>query len=148
MSKEDILKDYICAKYKSVRQFTMATGLKYSTVVAILSRGLGSASIENVIAICKALNISTDALIESGIILELPSSESNTTSERIEVWRGIEELKKLIRNLKMYSAGGHYTIDGEPLTKWEQEQFMTGLEVLIELIRAQRKKRKPRKYTR
>ena len=46
MSKEDILKDYICAKYKSVRQFTMATGLKYSTVVAILSRGLGSASIE------------------------------------------------------------------------------------------------------
>lgn len=139
MSKEDILKDYICAKYKSVRQFTMATGLKYSTVVAILSRGLGSASIENVIAICKALNISTDALIESGIILELPSSESNATTERIEAY---------LKIMKMYSAGGHYTIDGEPLTKWEQEQFMTGLEVLIELIRAQRKKRKPRKYTR
>lgn len=129
MSREETLKKYIIAKYKSVRQFTIATGLKYSTVVAILSRDLGGAAVENVIAICKALNISTDALAEDGIIVELAPKEPPKMPERIEAYLNI---------FKIREDSEHYTIDGKPLTEEERKQFRIGMELLIDFIRRQR----------
>ena len=76
MEREEILKNYICMKYKSVRQFTIDKNLKYSTVASLLSHSLGKANIDTVFEICKALNISADALIERGIIVEKPKEEN------------------------------------------------------------------------
>lgn len=56
------LKQEILKQYKSVRAFSMASGLAYTTVDSILRKGLAHASIANVIKICDALDISADAL--------------------------------------------------------------------------------------
>jgi hypothetical protein len=64
---EDKLKDYILSKYKSMREFTGAIDMPYSTVDSIFKRGIRKASVDNVIKICDFLNISTDALINGSI---------------------------------------------------------------------------------
>lgn len=69
---EDKLKEYILTKYKSIREFTVAVNMPYSTIDSIFKRGIRKASIDNIIKICDFLNISVDALIE-GIIEPKPS---------------------------------------------------------------------------
>lgn len=64
MPIEQELKDYILGKYKSVRAFSEATGIPYSTIDSILKRGIGGSSVSNVIKICRALEIDADALGE------------------------------------------------------------------------------------
>ena len=131
MEREEVLKNYICMKYKSVRQFTLEKNLKYSTVAAILSRGLGKAGIDNVFEICDALNISADALINKSIIVEKPRADLHERlSRRIEAYTVFIELLQSERN---------FTIDGIPLTSEEARIFNAGFEALIETIRKLRK---------
>lgn len=51
MTAEEKLKSLILSRYKSVLDFTEANRLKYSTVSAILTRGILNASVSNVISI-------------------------------------------------------------------------------------------------
>lgn len=130
MSSEELLKEYICSKYKSIRQFAMLYGLKYSTITAILARGLKNSSIDNVLEICNALNISTEALVVDKMIVPLSQEPNNVVPERIEAY---------LNNFKILEDSAHYTIDGEPLTSEERKQFRIGMELLIDFIRRQRK---------
>ena len=66
-TSEDRLKEYVLKKYKSVREFTCAIDMPYSTVDSIFKRGVRNASVENIIKICDFLGISTDALINGSI---------------------------------------------------------------------------------
>lgn len=50
------------AGYKSKRAFAKEIGLPPTTLQSMLSRGIGNASIDNVIKICKGLRITTDQL--------------------------------------------------------------------------------------
>lgn len=62
MSIEQQLKELILKRYNSVREFTQEIEMSYSTLDSILKRGIGNSSVTNIIKICKALNISVDAL--------------------------------------------------------------------------------------
>lgn len=64
---EDLLKEYILSKYRSIREFTIDTGMPYSTLDTILKRGIRNASIDNILKICQTLGISTDALVNGKI---------------------------------------------------------------------------------
>lgn len=131
MEREEILKNYICMKYKSVRQFTIDKNLKYSTVASLLSHSLGKANIDTVFEICKALNISADALIERGIIVEKPKEEySSNFRRRIEAYSVF---------VQILQSSKDFTIDGIPLTCDEAKIFNAGVEALIETIRKLRK---------
>ncbi len=130
MEREEILKNYILMKYKSVRQFALENNLKYSTVVAILTRGLGNAGIDNVFEICDALNISADYLINKSSIVEKPNSRKHTYSRSVEAYA---LLAKILQNEKKF------TIDKIPLTEEETKLFNAGLMALIETIRILRK---------
>lgn len=50
------------AGYKSKRAFAKEIGLPPTTLQSMLSRGIGNASIDNVIKVCKGLGITTDQL--------------------------------------------------------------------------------------
>lgn len=86
---EDKLKEYILTKYKSIREFTVAVNMPYSTIDSIFKRGIRKASIDNIIKICDFLNISVDALIEG--IIEPKSSQHHTRAAHFDGTEYTEE---------------------------------------------------------
>lgn len=57
MNREQALRNLILDRYTSLRQFAKETDIPYSTLMTFLSRGIGGASFDVVILICKKLNI-------------------------------------------------------------------------------------------
>ncbi|PTI96357.1 helix-turn-helix domain-containing protein [Staphylococcus simulans] len=64
MEKEKHLKHLMELKSGSVKAFSTEIGLAYTTVRSILERGVFNAKVENVIKICKGLNIKPESLME------------------------------------------------------------------------------------
>lgn len=64
MTREQQLRNKILDEYQSIRQFSIAANIPYSTIMTILSRGIGGASFDVVLNICKALNIDPAELSE------------------------------------------------------------------------------------
>ena len=57
MNREQTLRNLILDRYTSLRQFAKEVDVPYSTLMTFLSRGIGGASFDVVILICKKLNI-------------------------------------------------------------------------------------------
>ena len=57
MTREQLLRNRILDRYTSLRQFAQAADIPYSTLMTILSRGVGGASFDAVMQICKALEL-------------------------------------------------------------------------------------------
>ena len=57
MNREEMLRNLILDGYVSLRQFSMEADIPYSTLTTVLSRGVGGASFDMVIRICKKLGI-------------------------------------------------------------------------------------------
>ena len=67
MTNEELLKSAILKKYGSIHAFCVQNNLPNQSVTNIFNRGMGGTSINLLIKICKALNISLDALTEGKI---------------------------------------------------------------------------------
>ena len=57
MTREMRLRNLILDRYPSLRQFALAAGIPPSTLLTLLSRGVGGASFDVVMTICAALGI-------------------------------------------------------------------------------------------
>lgn len=57
ISRELNLRNAILDKYTSLRKFSIENNIPYSTLMTILSRDIGGASFDTVIAICKVLQL-------------------------------------------------------------------------------------------
>ena len=57
MTREDKLRNLILDKYISLRQFSIEADIPYSSLMTLLSRGIGGASFDTVVKICKAMEI-------------------------------------------------------------------------------------------
>lgn len=57
MTREMRLRCLILDRYASLRQFAQATDIPYSTLMTLLSRGIGGASFDVVMLICRHLGI-------------------------------------------------------------------------------------------
>lgn len=57
MNREQKLRNLILDRYVSLRQFSKEADIPYSTLTTLLSRGIGGASFDAVILICKKLGI-------------------------------------------------------------------------------------------
>ncbi len=64
---ENELKKLILVRFKSMREFSNFIAMPYSTLATIFKRGVGNASITNIIRICDALSISADELADGRI---------------------------------------------------------------------------------
>lgn len=64
---EQELRELIISKYKSVKAFSEEANLPYTTVDSILKRGVERANVKNIIKLCQALHIDTDALADGRI---------------------------------------------------------------------------------
>lgn len=64
MTKEKDLKRLMELKSGSIKAFSEEIGLAYTTVRSILERGVFNAKVENVIKICKGLNIKPEEIMD------------------------------------------------------------------------------------
>ncbi|HHY42538.1 MAG TPA: helix-turn-helix transcriptional regulator [Thermoanaerobacterales bacterium] len=62
MKRAEIVKKLIKETGLSLKAFAEKANIPYTTLYSILERGVGNASVDNVIKICRALNISVDEL--------------------------------------------------------------------------------------
>ncbi|MEE1031187.1 MAG: helix-turn-helix transcriptional regulator [Ruminococcus sp.] len=51
------LRNHILDHYTSLRQFAVHNGIPYSTLMTLLTNGIGGASFDTIMQICKALHI-------------------------------------------------------------------------------------------
>ena len=85
MKREEIISKLIDEKFKSKRQFAEFINIPPTTLQSILKRGIGKASIDNVISICKGLGISIDDLermAQDGVINSEATGKQDTNENR------------------------------------------------------------------
>ena len=91
MAIEDELKALAISTFGSMRAFSNAAGVPYTTLDSIFKRGVDNASIANIIKICSVLSISADALTEGKIASRNDISYSNDESELIRNYRAVND---------------------------------------------------------
>lgn len=57
MTREQMLRNLILDRYKSLRQFAIEAEIPYSTLMTLLARDVGGASFDVVVKICRSLGI-------------------------------------------------------------------------------------------
>ena len=107
MTKEELLKECILSKYKSIRKFCMQINVPYSTVDSIFKRGIMVSSVSLIIKICDRLNIDVNELINGRISEKLPALESLTLKERtiITAYRNNPDMQCAVDKLLGISCG-------------------------------------------
>ena len=64
MNREFMLRNLILDNYPSLRQFALEADIPYSSLMTILSRGIGGASFDMVMQICQKLQIDPATMIQ------------------------------------------------------------------------------------
>lgn len=64
MNRELLLRNLILDQYPSLRQFALEADIPYSSLMTILSRGVGGASFDIVMQMCKKLQIEPSVLLD------------------------------------------------------------------------------------
>lgn len=136
MSIEEELKLLILKEYKSLRQFAPFTGLPYSTIAAILKRGILNSNIENIFKICEVLNISVDALA-SGKIEKNP--------DKIVIECKSNQSEQLAAYASIFLKNGKFMIDDKPLDAEEMEFLNDSFSLIVDQIRNRRNKKSGRR---
>lgn len=62
LNREEFIKQLIISKYGTIKNFSKFINVPYTTICSILERSIGKAGIDNVIKICKGLEISPEQL--------------------------------------------------------------------------------------
>lgn len=100
MEKAQILRNLIEKTGMSFRQFSIKAGVPYTTLLSILDRGVGKASVDNVLKICRALGITTEQLavmagerVYEPLTIAAHHDDYNWTEEEL---KEIEDFKKYV----------------------------------------------------
>nr|WP_281069377.1 helix-turn-helix transcriptional regulator [Paenibacillus shirakamiensis] len=104
----------------SRRAFAERIGLPATTLQSMLSRGVGKASIDNVIKVCKGLSITTEEL-------ELMAKSGTTDIEEI---RNLNPLNKMTEEEILTLAAHQIGHDG-PLSEKEMEQVKLAMKIAL-----------------
>ena len=87
------LENRILQRYKSVMSFAKEQNIPYTTMKGIVTRGLGSTSIQTAIQICKALEIEVEACVE-GKITPIEDNPNHKHKQLIEKYETLDYFGK------------------------------------------------------
>ena len=100
MTRESYLKDLIKKNGFTIKEFANAIDMPYSTLLTILNKGkIGSAAVDNVIKICRGLNITIQELLDVQTAPDSPSEHLVLSEHEKEVvlrYREKSDLQKAI----------------------------------------------------
>ncbi|MBU5450726.1 helix-turn-helix domain-containing protein [Acetivibrio sp. MSJd-27] len=99
MTREDYLKSLIKQRGITLKDFAKKIEMPYSTLLSILNTSVGGASVDNVIKICRGLQISIAVL--QGFKENEVSDPVLTENEwnLIEAFRRQEDMQKAVRRI-------------------------------------------------
>lgn len=149
--RTEIIKRMIKEQSSNQKAFAESIGIPYTTLRSMLERGIGNASIDNVLKVCKGLGITTDELEQMAKTGEIVKKEDILPELNAKDEKAIQmELQKMIEGL---SQSGNAAFDGrtfEELTEEEREDrelLLSSLENSLRLAkRIAKKKFTPKKY--
>ena len=131
MTIENKLKNLILDKYGSVREFTFAIDIPYSTLNSIFIRGINTATLSNVLKICKALNISADALANGEIEYINGSLPPDT-----------HDISEIIANTRhQLMTDSALMFNGKPADEESIQSILDAMEVGIEIAKRKSEKK-------
>ena len=133
MTTEEKLKELILTRYDSLREFTIQTDIAYSTFDSIMRRGIQNATINNVLKICNALNISADALAK-GEIIPISAYPTETKSKPRDVADILERTNRELLNNDGLMFNGKVA-DPESI-----DSILSAMEIGIEMAKRKNKK--------
>lgn len=92
MNVEQELKHVILSQYKSIRAFSIAVNLPYSTIDNIFKRGLMGTGVQTVMKICESLSLDMKELAKGSIVftnnnMSIKKDFSPLEEEIIEAYR-------------------------------------------------------------
>lgn len=128
MSTEEKLRELILKRYYSVREFTIAFDIPYTTMHSIFKRGIGNSSVTNVIKICKALGISADALAD-GEIVAVDTQKHKPITDRVEVKEILSDTTEILTH------SGFLTLEGKPIEREDVDAIIDAMEIGIEMVK-------------
>lgn len=131
MTIEDRLQALILSKYPTIKAFADACNIKYSTMLAILQRGIDNTGVSNLIAICKTLGITVDGLARNEI-------EYNTIDPNLIAFR--TEQNRLFNMM----LDGKIHIDGEVLSDEELRLIDDMISAAADIVRTRRDRKRPK----
>ncbi len=122
MTIEEMLKEYILERYRSLLDFTQKAGIPYGTMQGVLKRGINNSSVQTIIKICQALGISTDALAYGKI-------------EPIETAKPIKAIEDILGDVSRCMKNNDVTLDGIMMTDAEKKAIQISLQTALEIVR-------------
>jgi predicted XRE-type DNA-binding protein len=133
MTIEEQLKVLIIKQYGTLGTFTKKIGMPQSTFATIMRRGIHRASVDNIIIICKELDISADYLAQDKIV----PNDSIMKSRSV-----FTELTAMIEYMKMnLDDCVDFTIEGIPLSQKEATFLLDTLEANVDFLIRKREMR-------
>lgn len=99
VKRTEILRGLIDDTGLSLKAFSEKAGIPYTTLRSMLERGIGNASVDNVIKICKALGITIEELEEMANENREKKTKPNTIAAHLE---GVELTKEEEEQLDDY----------------------------------------------
>ena len=124
MTIEDKLKEFILTRYNSIREFTQAADIPYTTMDSIFRRGVENSAVSNIIKICKALNISADALAEGDIVPRNIPKESIPSTD----------VRDIVNDTKAKLFQSTLTINGKPVDVETVEPIIDALNIGYKMV--------------
>ena len=133
---EERLKELILTKYHSIREFTIATDIPYSTFYTMLERGLLNSNINNIVKVCASLNISADALADGKIVF----NENTNEEKEDDIPEKTLDIRDILENTKrQLLAYDGLMFNGQPADKESIDSILGAMEIGIEMAKRNRK---------
>ena len=143
--RTEIIRKLINEKSTSVKAFAESIDIPYTTLRSMLERGIGNASVDNVLKVCKGLGITTDELEKIANGEEINKKPEFTSKDERDIQR---ELEKMIQGLESNNA--YAAFDGETMEEMDEEDkelLIASLENSLRLAkRLAKQKFTPKKY--
>lgn len=142
--RTQILEHLIKETGLSKKAFAEKIGVPPTTLRSMLDRGIGNASIDNVIKVCEGLGITTDELVKMAEGQSVKKEIELTPKDEKDIQK---ELQKMIQGLgsNSYAAFGGENLDD--MDQEDRELLIASLENSLRLAkRLAKEKFTPKKY--
>lgn len=141
-ARTEVIEKLIKEKSPNKKAFAASIDMPYTTLRSMLERGIGNASIDNVIKVCKGLNITTDELEKMAQGEKI--DELNSKDER-DIQKELQKMIDGLDSKSSYAAFDGGTFDG--MEDEDRELLIASLENSLRLAkRLAKQKFTPNKY--
>lgn len=130
MSIESALKNLIIEKYGSILAFSRVCEVPNSTINSFLTRGIGTATLSNILKVCNTLHISADELSKGRIVSNFTIKDNKS----IDIVDILADAKSQLLNNEALM------FNGKPADEESIQSILSAMEVGIALANKKNKK--------